>query len=69
VPRDLIGCMMMPSGKRQNLTLLGGARRFTGPLPGPTKPGNAHMATDCLQYFRQYWLAEVLDRIVLETNR
>jgi hypothetical protein len=49
------------------LTLLG-RRRFTGPLPGPTRPlaGNPSSAID---YFQRFWPNDVLDRIIEETNR
>jgi hypothetical protein len=51
------------------LTLLGLPRRFTGPLPGATNPGNARQSSNCQQYFRRFWPDTVLSRIVEETNR
>lgn len=55
--------------QEQQMTLLGGPRRFTGPLPGSIHRGDARRGTDCRQYFDRFWSDEVLQRIVDETNR
>jgi hypothetical protein len=55
--------------QEQQLTLVGGPRRCTGPLPGSTNPGNARQSSNCQQYFSRFWADDVLSRIVEETNR
>jgi hypothetical protein len=40
--------------QEQQLTFLGGARRFTGLLPGATNPGNARQSSNCQQYFGRF---------------
>jgi hypothetical protein len=50
------------------LTLLGGPRRFTGPLLELIRPlsGNPHSGSD---YFERFWPDDVFQCIVEETNR
>lgn len=55
--------------QEQQMTLLGGARHFTGPLPGSIYRGDARQGTNCRQYFDRFWSDEVLQRVVDETNR
>jgi hypothetical protein len=38
---------------------------FSGPQPGPILP----RTFSPLEYFRRYWLDDVLDYIIVETNR
>jgi hypothetical protein len=41
---------------------------FRGPVPGPTGPRRAVPAQP-VEYFMKYWPPEVLQKIVVETNR
>jgi hypothetical protein len=50
------------------LTLSGGPRDFTGPLPGNKYPLSGQ-SRDCESYFRRFWADNVLERVVRETNR
>ena len=51
-----------------NLTFATERDEFRGPLPGPTGPRRAVPAQP-IDYFKQYWPVEVLQRIIVETNR
>ena len=41
---------------------------FRGPVPGPTRPRRA-VPAQLVDYFMKYWPVEVLQKIVVETNR
>jgi hypothetical protein len=54
--------------QEQHLTLEGEPRVFSGPLPGIIQPGPSQR-DPCTPYFLRFWPAEVLERIMLETNK
>ena len=51
-----------------NRTFLGERGTFCGPTPGPIGPRGA-LPAQPLDYFMKYWPTDVLQRIILETNR
>jgi len=49
----------------QAITLVNNTHNFSGPIPGPTSAVANHL----IEYFMRYWPAEVLQRVLDETNR